>query len=174
MLHIYFHPESDKSEFIEGTKEYQKIWDLKGKEIIQVLEKLSGLTFKTTYIHAVIFRGIDYSYPLRLHYKYPINIKTAELTHELCHRLLVDNDFQFGSSKDQNNQYIEEVHKFIYLFLFDAWVKLIDKETAEKAKETELSYNHPSYIRAWNWALSFKTKEDRLKQYKILLEKYKR
>jgi hypothetical protein len=173
MLQIYFHPESDKNEFIEGAKQYQQIWNSKGKEIVQILEQLSGLTFKTTFIHAVVFKGIDYSYPLRLHHAYPIKIKIAELTHELCHRLLVDNNLNFGVLKNQNNQYIEEVHKFIYLILFDAWIKIIDRETAEMAKETELSHNHPSYIRAWKWALSFKTKEDRLKQYRILLEKYK-
>ncbi len=169
MLHINFYPESDKEEFIKAAKEYQEIWEKDGRKIIALIEKYSSLTFKTKEINAVTFEGISYSTPMRLRSGYSTKHKKATLVHELLHRLLMDNNYWL-KDKDSFN---EEVHKIIYLILYDIWIDLLGEKPAKESKNIEISYGSPTYKRAWDWALSF-SKEERVKKFKELQEKYQR
>ena len=169
MLQINFYPESDKKEYIKAAEEYKNIWKENGSNISNLIEKYSGLTFKTKVINAVTFDGISFSTPMRLRSNYSYDQKLAVIVHELTHRLLIDNNFWFPDEKKFN----EECHKTIDLILFDIWIDLFGKELAEKSKEIEINYGDPIYKRAWDWALSF-TKEERIKQFNEMKDKYQK
>jgi hypothetical protein len=168
MLQINFYPESNKKEYIKAAEEYQKIWGKEGAKIVKVIEKYSGLTFKTKVINALTFEGISYSMPMQLRSSYNSSRKKAALIHELIHRLLIDNNFWF---KQKN--FTEEVHKVIDLILYDIWVDLLGKDGAEDNKKVEISYGNPAYKKAWEWALSF-SKEERAKKFKKMRLKYQK
>lgn len=168
MLQINFYPESDKEEFIKAAREYQEIWDKEGKKIIETIEKISGLKFKTKFINAVTFGGISYSLPLRLESSYKPKFKRAVLVHELCHRLLVDNGVKIKSISKADFTF--KVHRIIYLVLYDIWVQLYGEKLAKEAMELEISYGYPPYKKAWDWALSF-DKLERSKKFKEFLKK---
>jgi len=169
MLQINFYPESDKKEYIKAAKEYQDIWQKEGPKIIKVIEKYSGLPFKTKIINALTFEGVSRSTPLQLRSSYNSNRKKGALIHELTHRLLIDNNFWFPDEKN----FIEELHKVIDLILYDIWADLLGKDGAEDNKEVEMNYGNPIYKRAWEWALSF-SKRERSEKFKEMRRKYQR
>ena len=170
MLQINFCPESDKKEYIIAAREYTNIWKRNQKKIITLIEKYSNLTFKTTIINATTYEGISYSSPMRLRSSYSKNQKLAVLVHELLHRLLIDNNFWFN--KDLNIRTLE-IHKLIYLILFDIWCDLLGNGAALKEKEREIGYGNRVYKEAWEWALAF-SKEQRTIEFKQMKEKYQR
>jgi len=161
MLQLNFYPESDKKEYTKATNEYILIWKNEGEKIVKLIEKSSGLTFKTKNINAVIFDGISYSTPMRLTSNYKYEQKEATLVHELLHRLLMDNNFSFSNKETFN----KDVHGVIDLVLYDILVELLGENIANKNKELEISYNNSDYKEAWEWALSF-SKEERSKKFK--------
>ncbi len=167
MITINFYPESDKEEFVKAAQEYAEIWREDGEWIFQTIERLSGLKFKTKLINALTFEGTSYSVPLRLRSSYSRTHKEATLIHELCHRLLVDNDFYFFDTTNRG----EDVHKAIDLVLYDIWVEILGEESANDSKDEETSYNNPDYKNAWEWSLSF-DKETRQVKFKELVAKY--
>lgn len=164
MLTINFYPESDKPEFIRAAKEYQAIWKKDGEKIIGAIEKVSGLRFKTKIINALTFDGISYSVPLQLESNYNLEQKRGTIIHELCHRLLVDNNFYIGK-QPSIDQFEFVVHKIVYLILYDVWVFLYGEGFAKKELKHEKSYNSKPHNDAWNWALSL-TKEERTEEFK--------
>jgi hypothetical protein len=167
-MQINFYPESDNNpEYTTAADEYAKIWSENQDSFLKALEKHSGLKFKTKLINAVIYRGISYSHPMKLDYLYDNDIKKATLMHELCHRLLIDNNFKIPYGDNTT----EEIHKLIYLFLYDAWVSILGLEIAEKTKDFELSYNMLPYVNAWNFAMSF-SKEERQIELEKMKKKY--
>jgi len=167
MININFYPESDKEEYVSAAKEYSEIWKKDGIKIFNAIENFSGLKFKTKLINAVTFEGPSYSLPLRLRSSYPESHKKATLIHELCHRILVDNYFYIFDNKNLS----EDIHKIIYLFLYDIWVDLLGKKIANESKDVEIGYGDTTYKNAWGWALSF-DKEARKLKFKEMVEKY--
>ena len=47
MLQINFYPESNKEEYIKAAEDYKDIWEKDGQKISKLIEKYSGLIFKT-------------------------------------------------------------------------------------------------------------------------------
>lgn len=165
MLKITFYPESDKAEFIKAAKEYQDIWDSEGEKIIETMERISGLRFVEKFINAIVYEWISFSFPLRLRASYPLDIKKATLIHELGHRLLAGNKI----TKKGKNFRALEIHKPLYLILYDIWVNLYGEDFAKKNVKIE-SERHEDYKEAWEWVLSF-DKETRTKKFTELTSK---
>lgn len=170
MLSIHFHPESDKKELIESAKEYQLLWNKHQKQVIETMEQITGLSFKTKAINAIVFNGVGFSYPLQLYFNHITEMKLCAVIHELCHRLTIENGIKVKVIID--NQ-IEESHKFINLILYDIWTEVTGKSNANNAVEIERKYGS-AYERSWDYALSFQTKEKRQKQFKTLVQKYRK
>ncbi len=166
-MQINFYPESDKLEFIQAVSEYNEIWQRDGEKIVQTIEEISGLKFKTNIINAVVFDGVSYSIPLRLRFSYDYKHKEATLIHELCHRLTTDNYFYIF---DYTNL-AEDSHKIIDLILYDVWIKLLGEETAVESRDKEIGYGDPVYKNAWEWALSF-SKKKRKEKFAEMIVKY--
>jgi len=160
MLEIRFYPKSNNEELIKATSEYQLFWDKEGKRITDSIQKLTGLNFKEKDIKAIIDEATSKSHPLQLRASYSLEIKKATLIHELCHILLSDNDIKI---KDNNSL---EIHKTIYLILYDVWTSLYGKDYADQMVDVE-SQRNSIYNEAWKWALSFK-KEERIHKFREL------
>lgn len=155
MLQINFYPESDKKKFIDATKEYQELWKKEGSKIIETIEKISRLKFKTKFINAIIFDGgQSYSYPLRLRYDYPYEKKKGMLIHELCHRLMLDNNLK-TEKQTKLSEFTRKIHQRIFLILYDIWAELYGETFAKDQVAQEIQSSDPSYKQAWKWALSF-------------------
>src|SRR5687768_8545378 len=121
-MNITFYPDSDDQKLITATEEYKKIWVQDGKRIIVVIEKVSGLKFKESFINAIVYEGISNSHPLALRSSYDVAIKKGTLIHELLHRLLVGNKVHIDSNSSNNVSL--EVHKVLDLILYDIWIEL--------------------------------------------------
>lgn len=164
-----FHPDSDRLELVKAAKKYQKIWDNESRKIVGVMEKISSLKFKEKFINALIYEGISFSHPLRLRASYSTEIKKATLIHELCHRLLVGNKIETPKiSKDEDESL--EIHKVIYLILYDIWVDLYGERFAKRNVKVEFGRD-PKYRKAWDWALSF-NKKTRVRKFSQLLRPF--
>jgi hypothetical protein len=168
MLQINFYPESDKKEYIKAAKEYQLIWKNDGKTIIELIEKYSGMDFKTKIINAVTFSDVSFSVPMTLESNLAYDQKRGTLVHELIHRLLVDYDFWF----QDNENITETIHKIIDLILFDIWTDLFGKDKAKENMNHEISYGCLDYKNTWEWALSF-SREDRKTKFEEMKLKYR-
>ncbi len=168
MLQINFYPESDKREDIKAAEEYQDIWDKEGVKIVTAIEKYSNLTFKIKIIKALVFEGASSSNPLKLRNSYSFDIKRSTLIHELIHILLRDNNIKIPGKIN----FKEDLHKVIYLILYDVWVDLFGKNLAMVSKDKECVINLV-YKKAWSWALSF-PKEERMVKFQEMKKKYQK
>ncbi len=161
MLTITFYPESDRIEFIEATTAYQRIWDNDGTKILETIMKISSLSFAEHYINALIFEGISFSNPLMLRASYPEQVKRGTLIHELCHRLLVENNINVIGQDREIGQLL--THKYVNLILFDIFSDLYGQGFAEEMVSVE-SARRPFYRVAWEWALSL-SREERAQKF---------
>lgn len=169
MLKINFCPESDDPKLVDSAKIYQKIWKVEGSKIVPAIERISGLKFKEKFINAIVFEGISYSHPLRIRASYPDVVKKGTLIHELCHRLLVGNKVEFNKGKNEQARSLE-IHKQIYLILYDIWLELYGRDFAHYNVEAE-STRGPVYKKALGWVLSFE-KKTRQKKFRDLISRY--
>lgn len=167
MLQLNFYPESDNKKLKKGLNEYKNIWKEEGKKITDFIESYSGLVFKTKIINAIVFDGESYSYPLRLRHNHPIDIKRNILIHELCHRLMLDNNLKI-KKQITVAKFTLEVHKRIFLIFYDILSGLYGGEYALRQSMWEKESKDNSYRKAWDWALSF-SREERLKRFKDLV-----
>lgn len=139
---------TNNSEFNNAINEYKSIWNEEGESIVKSIEEISKLKFKNEDIEAEIFEGISISHPLRLRASYSGDVKKATLIHELLHILFVDNDIKIeGGSL--------EIHKELFLILYDVWAKLYGDDFMKRMIEEE-SKRTLMYQEAWNWVLSKK------------------
>ncbi len=152
MLNISFVGE-EKNTFDQAVQEYQSIWREGGERIIQEIEKVSGLAFKTAASVAAVYEGRSQSHPLRLRASLSIDEKQATLVHELCHVLIADNRNPLEKFDSLEN------HKELNLILYDIWSELWGADFADQAVKKERIYN-ALYSTAWDWALGF-SKEER-------------
>lgn len=161
MLKINFYPDSNRKDLLEAVAEYKEIWKNEGGKIVETIEKISGLDFKTQEINAIVVDEISRSHPLILRSSYPRKVKRGVLIHELCHRTIARHKSKIKAENLSNRIY--KVHKRLYLILYDIWVNLYGKDFAEQMikRDTKLK---PEYEKAWDWALSF-SKEERKQRF---------
>lgn len=165
-MKITFYPSTNDADLIEAAKEYQNIWDADSDKIIDTYQKLSGLSFKTEAINAIVHSGKTYSHPLTLRSNLDAMEKRLTLVHELGHWLFVDNNIKF---KDNSDRWLE-AERQMFLILFDVCVELVgEKETLIQVEKDKKKRR--LYIDSWEWALSF-TKEERQHKFEELKKQY--
>lgn len=168
---IKFYPDSDMRNLEEPLKRYREIWEKEGKKIVEKIEDISGLKFKENFINAVVFlaKMPSRSYPLSLKAYTSDDIKRAVLVHELCHRILAGNKIGLLKRKTKyGHERTLEIHKVVYLILYDIWVDLYGERFAKKSVKMESNFpGANAYKEAWNWVLSF-SREERLKKFERL------
>lgn len=171
-MRINFYPEQDNIQFEKSVKEYKAIWEEQGIKITEAIERVSGLKFREKIINAIIYNGISYSSPLRLQSNILIGHKKGTLIHELCHRLVVGNNIVIETGKTDKSWTIN-IHKHIYLILYDIWVELYGEKFGKKEIDYEIDLwpekEMSPYKIAWDWALSIDI-ERRQKLWKKILK----
>ena len=159
---IQFEPETQSSAFIQAAAAYAALWKAEGAKMLEVMERVTGVTFEEREIKAIVFEGASSSgfgpTPMRLRASYPPDVKKATLIHELLHRML-------GSVRVTPE--IDE-HRKLFLVLYDIWVALYGKDFADRNVVVESArkglYDYES---AWKWALAMSA-EERASRFKML------
>lgn len=159
---LNFTPESEK--FDIATEEYRKIWQAEGERLIEVMEQVSGLKYHEAEVHATVFEGPSESgyqeKPMKLHASYPMEIKKATLLHEIGHRHL---------SQLRNRPKDIDEHRLLFLWLYDAWVKLYGQAFAHNTVKVESARKGIyDYDTAWKWALAMTPAERAAKFQEVL------
>jgi len=101
------------------TAAYEKIWRDDSERIQRVFEEYTGLRFQQDEIRVGVHDGVStsgtLSAPMRLNSRNAtVNLRRFALVHELGHRLLSGNGL--GSQEDDEDKFVEEEHKRLYLF----------------------------------------------------------
>ncbi|MDQ2932998.1 MAG: hypothetical protein M3Q80_01300 [bacterium] len=154
-MEITFLPYSDIKDYSQAIKEYEEIWNTWGTKIIQAWEKELGFTFEEKKMVALIWSGISHCPPLCLRDDYEFERRKSVITHEIGH-LLLNRKMKKVSSL--------EVHKTMYLVLYDIFCNLYGKEYADSTVLLDNEWS-PMYKEAWEYALSFKTREERKAEF---------
>ena len=160
---VRFSPQSDA--FAAATREYEAIWSSERVRVIEVMERVSRLTFRESEIRAIVFEGVSQSglgdTPIMLRASYAAATKKATLIHELGHRHL--------AQLKRRPRDIDE-HRLLFLILYDIWVELYGEQFANEQvgieKQRRGLYD---YEGAWNWALAL-SKEDRRMKFQQVLQ----
>ena len=167
-LVINFYPDSDIENLEPAVEKYQEIWRKEGKRIVKIMEKVSGLKFKESFINAIVFQAKfpSQSCPLCLKADYPDEQKVSFLIHELTHRLLAGNGIRPQQEKFKSEEEKKlAVHKILYLILYDIWVELYGEKFAKESVKSEINIPGTEvYKKAWRWALSL-SKEERKEKF---------
>ena len=94
-MKINFYPDSDAEGLAEAAKEYKQVWEKEGERIVSQIEKVSGLKFIRKFLSAIIWlEEYGWSFPLSFSYTTPPQERAKEITHELCHRIVVQNKIE--------------------------------------------------------------------------------
>ncbi len=149
-MEINFYPDSDKDELVKASNQYTQIWYELGTKIIGSYKEITGLNFLENEINAIIFEKPSFSHPLTLRASYSSEVKKGTLVHELGHRLIVGNGVEVDSPKEN---FSLDIHKQLFLILFDVWEKLFNLQFA-KTMVMEERKRGVIYQDAWNWVLS--------------------
>lgn len=162
-MKIFFESENTDSRLQESTEEYRRVWGSSGKEILDTLEKVSGLSFQSEApIQAIVYEGPSHSgkgdEPMRLRASLDFDIKKAALLHELAHRLLTMNEVKIPGAGPGSDNPSEALHKYMFLFLYDAYKLFGGVDFAEKIIEFEQGLGN-KYKRAWMWVVNFNEEE---------------
>ncbi|OGH11394.1 MAG: hypothetical protein A3B38_01030 [Candidatus Levybacteria bacterium RIFCSPLOWO2_01_FULL_36_13] len=168
---INFYPDSDAQGLAEAVEEYKKLWEKEGNKIVAEIEKISGLKFTRKFLSAIIWlEEYGWSFPLSFSYSTPPEQREMEITHELCHRLVIQNKIETKTFT------VEETHKQIFLILYDIFLNLWGEKKTKNRIEYEIGLwaktgkkGQSPYKRAWDWALSM-TKEQRAEEFKKYLK----
>lgn len=158
-MKIIFHADSDLEMYNEAVREYQQIWNSESEKIIESWQRHTGLTFRETFINAVVFDGKSQSHPLSLRHNVDLDRKKALLVHELGHRLLYQRRKSKGDSLER--------HKFLFLVLYDVFCDLYGASFVRKVINFDNQLGE-LYKDAWEWALRF-NKEERKKKFQEML-----
>jgi hypothetical protein len=158
VLRLEFVPESET--FASAVGEYERIWAADAARIVRTMQEVSGLTFTDTAVTAIVFEGMSSSgfrdAPMRLRASYSIDTKRATLIHELGHRL------QSPLFRRE-----DEEHGPLFLWLYDAWVRLYGQDFADAQVAIERRRRGP-YPRAWDEALALSPKQ-RAERWKAIV-----
>ena len=122
-IQIDFTP--DDAAFAAAAREYGEIWRDDGVKMVDALESVSGLRFDDTSIRAIVLEAPSSSgfreIPMRLRASYPPATKGATMMHELGHRL-----------QGRFFRFPDEDHPYLFLFLYDAWVRAFGQTCADE------------------------------------------
>ena len=148
---VEFTPEAPA--FEAAATEYREIWSRDGSRIVEVIERLTGLSWELTPIRAIVFEGTSHSgfadIPMRLRASYPPATKQGTLVHELGHRIF--SHLVPGNADD---------HPLLFLFLYDAWVELWGIEFADAQVKIESARKGDvDYAGAWRAVLAITAAE---------------
>jgi hypothetical protein len=160
VLKITFNPISSDKAIKQAAEAYKTIWDNDGQKIVEVVEKISGVSFSSTNLAVKVVDGPSRSRPLMLRQNYNDLGKKATLVHELCHILLRDNNLK---ARPFEGNLPLGIHMIIDLILFDAFADIWGEVFAKEAVRLESSRSQV-YIKAWDWALGF-SKEERKSKF---------
>ncbi len=145
---INFKAESER--FNAATEEYRQIWQVEGDRMIAAIEQATGLKYPEKEFNAIVFEGVSESgrgrVPMKMRASYSTEIKKATLMHEIGHRHL--------SQLRKRPKEIDE-HRLLFLWLYEAWVKLYGQAFADDAVKVESGRKGLyDYDTAWKWALA--------------------
>ena len=170
MIKINFLPDSDLDDFSISSEEYEAIWKSDGEKILSALEKMTGYSFKETFINAVVGGNKESrSHPLSLYANLKFEVKKMTLTHELGHRvLLLPRRQQYKNASLWPTSL--ENHRVLFLVLYDAYEMIYGKDFADSAVKRDSEQLQGIYKEAWDFALSFKTKEERQKKFREMIK----
>jgi hypothetical protein len=166
-LRIVFQADSDQfsdaTRLLDATHQYETIWSSDGPKIVAAMEAVSGLKFEDREVTAMVLEvASDSGYkekPMHLRASYPPDTKKATLIHELGHRLQAE---LFHQGEDD--------HKYLFLWVYDVWVKLYGQEFADAQVAVE-KHRGRMYPAAWDFALSFTPAERAAKWKEIVAER---
>lgn len=161
MLQINFRPENDLEDLNKAVQEYQRIWVEDGEKIVSKWEEITGLKFNEIEIDATVANRRGMSHPLTLRCNLETGFKKSDLIHELGHILL------YKKIKYLPENPSLERHKVLDLVLYDVLRELYGDEFIASIITRESEY--PLYSEAWNWALQFKTKDERQNKFREAL-----
>jgi len=169
MLKINFLPDSDLEDFSDALKEYEAIWKVDSIKIVSALEEITKYDFKETFVNAIVSGNKESrSHPLSLYAKLQFEVKKMTLIHELGHRILLPpRRLQFMDKKQYPTSL--ENHKVLFLVLYDVYENIYGKEFADSAVKRDSEQLQGLYKEAWDFALSFKTKEERQAKFKEMM-----
>ena len=157
-LRITFTAESPQ--FEAAASEYTELWTGEGERIVNAMESASGLKFDANEVKAIVFEGVSESgyrdRPMRLRASYPAATKKATLIHELGHRL---ESGLFPGSEDD--------HQYLFLWLYDVWVKLYGRQFADEQVAVEKARGR-MYPAAWEAAMAL-TAEQRAAKWREIV-----
>lgn len=151
--------------FAEATDEYRHLWESEGPQIVDALERATGLQFPAEPIALIIHQGPPMtSYDgrsIRLRASYSPAYKRATLVHELGHRIALGLPRVAGLDD----------HRLLYLFLYDVWTDLYGQDFAERMVRIERRIRGVyDYDAAWSWALSMTRTERQARLRAIVAE----
>jgi len=153
-----------------ACEEYQNIWDSEGHRIVGAWEKMTDYSFTETFVNAVVhsINSPSTSHPLALRDSLALETKKLTLVHEIGHRILyVPRREQFKETKVRQNSL--ENHKLLDLVLYDVYEDLYGKDFTDRAVVWDCEKVGGIYKEAWDFALSFRTKDERQKEFKRLM-----
>lgn len=169
MLIINFLPDSNFEDVSASVREYEDLWKSDGVRIVDAWESLSGYTFKETFINAVICPSQRaQSHPLSFKAEYTAEEKKLYVTHELGHRILRTH-LKLAFTKRSIELNSLENHKVFDLLLYDVFELVYGKAFTDYAVVYEREQVGGVYKEAWDFALSFKTKEERQQKFKEMM-----
>jgi hypothetical protein len=159
---INFQAESER--FNAATEEYRQIWQSEGERMISAIEQVTGLKYPEKEFNAIVFEGVSESgggkIPMKMRASYTTEIKKATLVHEIGHRHL--------SQLRKRPKDIDE-HRVLFLWLYEAWVKLYGQTFADEAVKVESGRKGLyDYETAWKWALAMSPAERAAKLQAII------
>jgi len=167
-MKLNFYPESDIQDYTGAVDFFQNIWKKEGNKIISKWEEITNLKFYENEINVVVGNFRSQSHPLSLRFDNEDEIKKATLVHELGHRILYKRVKGMGMKSSLVR------HKFLNLVLYDVFIELYGKDFTEKVIEWDatlgIENGQSLYKEAWDWALQYKTKEERQKVFQKVLE----
>jgi hypothetical protein len=155
---------AESGQFNAATEEYRRIWQTEGDRMIAAMEQVTGLKFPEEEFNAVVFEGVSSSgfgdEPMKMRASYPTEVKRATLMHEIGHR--------HQSQLRKRPKDIDE-HRLLFLWLYEAWVKLYGQSFADDNVKVESARKgFYDYEAVWKWVLAMSLAERTAKLQEII------
>jgi hypothetical protein len=146
--------------FTIHTVDYDACWKVQGRRVISAFESITRLPFTEDNINADVgdynhdHSGHNLTEPMQ--FRYGARNKTAAITHELTHRVLMQHHLW---SRAHEHFSLTEVHQLLDLIYFDVLSQLYGEPAALERVESEKKNKDPKYRQSWEWTMSKTPKE---------------